>query len=140
MTAEPKILAFACNWCSYLGADLAGIGRKAYPPNILILRVPCSGRVDPGLILKAFERGADGVLVTGCHPGDCHYKDGNEYAYARVEMTKKLLAQLGVGADRLAIEWISAAEGVRFAEVVARFTESVRAAGPLAAREEEVTA
>ncbi len=134
MTREPKILAFACNWCSYLGADLAGIGRRTYPPNTLILRIPCSGRVDPGLVLKAFEKGADGVLVTGCHPGDCHYRSGNERAYERVETTKRLLGQLGIGADRLRIEWISSSEGERFAEVVARFTEAIRAAGPLAGR------
>ena len=140
MTREPKILAFTCNWCSYLGADLAGIGRRPYPPNVLLLRVPCSGRVDPGLILKAFEKGADGVLVTGCHPGDCHYRSGNERAYERVTMTKRLLGQLGVGADRLGIEWISAAEGERFAEVVARFAEAVRVAGPLSPRKAEVTA
>ena len=140
MTREPKILAFTCNWCSYLGADLAGIGRRSYPPNVLLLRVPCSGRVDPGLILKAFEQGADGVLVTGCHPGDCHYRSGNERAYERVTMTKRLLGQLGVGADRLGIEWISAAEGERFAEVVARFAEAVRVAGPLSPRKAEVTA
>ena len=140
MTREPKILAFTCNWCSYLGADLAGIGRRSYPPNVLLLRVPCSGRVDPGLILKAFEQGADGVLVTGCHPGDCHYRSGNERAYERVTMTKRLLGQLGVGADRLGIEWISAAEGERFAEVVARFAEAIRVARPLSPREAEVTA
>ncbi|MEK6851720.1 MAG: hydrogenase iron-sulfur subunit [Candidatus Thermoplasmatota archaeon] len=137
---EPKVLVFACNWCSYAGADLAGISRRSYPANALVLRVPCSGRVDPGMILKAFERGADGVLVTGCHPGDCHYRTGNEHAQYRVEMARTLVAQLGIGKERLRIEWISSSEGDRFASVVAKFTQDVAAAGPLWAKPKEVIA
>ena len=129
--SAPKILVFACNWCSYMGADLAGISRREYPPNALVLRVPCSGRVDPGTILKAFASGADGVLVTGCHPGDCHYRVGNEHAVHRVEMARTLVEQLGIGKDRLRIAWISSSEGGRFADLVAEFTKSVEAAGPL---------
>jgi len=140
VTEGPRLLVFACNWCSYMGADLAGIGRKPYPPNALILRVPCSGRVDPGFVLKAFEKGAAGVLITGCHPGDCHYVSGNERAYARVEMVRKLLGQLGIGEARLRIEWISSSEGQRFADVVTRFTEELTAAGPLRAPAKEVAA
>jgi F420-non-reducing hydrogenase iron-sulfur subunit len=142
VNAEPKVLVFACNWCSYMGADLAGISRREYPANALVLRVPCSGRVDPGFILKAFEKGADGVLVTGCHPGDCHYRSGNERAYDRVGLAKKLVEQLGIGSDRLRIEWISSSEGERFAQIITKFVEHIREAGPLWARPEapEVTA
>ena len=127
---EPRLLVFACQHCSYAGADLAGISRRQYAPNALVLRVPCSGRVDPGMVLRAFEQGADGVLVTGCHPGDCYFRTGNEHAYRRVEMARKLIGQLGLGSERLRIEWVSASEGERFAEVVTRFTEELRAAGP----------
>ena len=140
MSGEPRILVFACNWCSYMGADLAGISRRAYPPNALILRVPCSGRVDPGFVLRAFEKGADGVLVTGCHPGDCHYRTGNERAYDRVQMTKRLLEQLGIGGDRLRIEWISSSEGERFADIVTEFTKDIAAMRPLWPAAKEVTA
>ncbi len=137
---EPKVLVFACNWCSYAGADLAGISRRSYPANALVLRVPCSGRVDPGIILKAFERGADGVLVTGCHPGDCHYRTGNEHAARRVEMARTLVEQLGLGKDRLRIEWISSSEGERFAAIVTKFTQDVSAAKPLWEKPKEVVA
>lgn len=140
MSGEPRILVFACNWCSYMGADLAGISRRAYPPNALILRVPCSGRVDPGFVLRAFEKGADGVLVTGCHPGDCHYRTGNERAYDRVQMTKRLLEQLGIGGDRLRIEWISSSEGERFADIITEFTNDIAAMRPLWPAAKEVTA
>jgi len=140
VTAEPKILVFACNWCSYMGADLAGISRREYPPNALLLRVPCSGRVDPGTLLRAFEKGADGILVTGCHPGDCHYRSGNEHAYTRIQMAQRLIAQLGIGKDRLRIEWISSSEGERFADVVTRFTAEVAAAGSLTPKAREVPA
>jgi len=127
---EPKILAFACNWCSYAGADLAGISRKQYPPNIRMIRVMCSGRVEPIFVLNAFENGADGVLITGCHIGECHYKSGNKKAEVMVEKTKELLSTLGIGAERLRLEWVSASEGQRFANVVADFTGKLKAMGP----------
>ncbi len=123
---EPKIVGFLCNWCGYAGADLAGTSRLSYPTNIRIIRVMCSGRVEPAFILNAFENGADGVLVAGCHPGDCHYRFGNQYAEKRVEKTKKLLDMLGIGSDRLRLEWISAAEGEKFASVIKDFTEKLR--------------
>jgi F420-non-reducing hydrogenase iron-sulfur subunit len=127
---EPKILAFACNWCSYAGADLAGISRKQYPPNIRIIRVMCSGRVEPVFVLSAFENGADGVLITGCHPGDCHYKTGNKMAELVVGKLKELLSTLGIGGERLRLEWISASEGQRFAEIMMNFTTEVHDLGP----------
>ncbi len=124
--AEPRIVGFLCNWCGYAGADLAGTSRIAYPPNIRIIRVMCSGRVEPTFILRAFEMGADGVLVAGCHPGDCHYGIGNQHAEKRVEQTKKILDLLGIGSERLRLEWISAAEGEKFAHVIKDFTEKLR--------------
>jgi len=127
---EPKIVGFLCNWCGYAGADLAGTSRLSYPTNIRIIRVMCSGRVEPVFILNAFENGADGVLVAGCHPGDCHYRSGNQHAEKRVEKTKKLLYLLGIGSDRLRLEWISAAEGEKFASVIKDFTEKLRSKGP----------
>lgn len=127
---EPKILAFACNWCSYAGADLAGISRKQYPPNIRMIRVMCSGRVEPIFVLSAFENGADGVLITGCHIGDCHYQAGNKNAEVMVGKTKELLSTLGIGAERLRIEWVSASEGQRFADVVSDFTTRLKKMGP----------
>ncbi|HIE39038.1 MAG TPA: hydrogenase iron-sulfur subunit [Anaerolineales bacterium] len=127
---RPRIVVFACNWCSYAGADLAGVSRMQYPPTTRVIRVMCSGRVTPGFILESFRQGADGVLVTGCHPGDCHYISGNEKALATVERTKRLLHLLGLETDRLRLEWISAAEGARFARVMTQFTEQVRALGP----------
>lgn len=127
---EPKIVGFLCNWCGYAGADLAGTSRLSYPTNIRIIRVMCSGRVEPAFILKAFENGADGVLVAGCHPGDCHYRSGNQYAEKRIEKTKKLLDLVGIGSDRLRLEWISAAEGEKFASVIKDFTEKLRNRGP----------
>lgn len=126
---QPKIIAFACNWCSYAGADLAGVSRYQYPPTTRVIRVMCSGRVSPMFILEALRSGADGVLVTGCHPGDCHYIAGNEKAEQNMEMVRSLLRLLGIEAERLRLEWISAAEGARFAEVVKDFTESIRALG-----------
>ncbi len=131
MSWEPSILVFCCNWCSYTGADAAGISRYQYPPNVQIVRVMCSGRVDPGFVLRAFHKGADGVLVTGCHLGDCHYQTGNLQAEKRVEMLKVLLDQLGIQSDRLGLEWISAAEGQRFASVITDFVSKVRGLGPL---------
>ncbi len=126
---QPTILGFACNWCSYTGADLAGTSRLSYPPNMKVIRVMCSGRVDPVFILKAFSEGIDGVLVTGCHPGDCHYVSGNYKTARRIELTKKLLSGLGVEPERLRLSWVSASEGARFAEVVTEFTEQIRALG-----------
>ncbi len=127
---EPKILAFCCNWCAYAGADLAGVSRMQYPPNIRIIRVMCSGRVDPEFVLKAFTLGADGVLVLGCHPGDCHYSSGNYKTMRRVPLTEKLLEQFGVEQERLKLEWVSAAEGARFAQVVTDFTNRIKELGP----------
>ncbi len=126
---QPKIIAFACNWCSYAGADLAGVSRIQYPPTTRVIRVMCSGRVSPMFILEALRAGADGVLVTGCHLGDCHYISGNEKAARNVEMTHSLISLLGIEPERLRLEWISAAEAARFAEVVTEFTEQVRKLG-----------
>ena len=127
---EPKIVGFLCNWCSYAGADMTGTSRIPYPPNIRIIRVPCSGRVDPLFVLKAFQEGADGVLVAGCHPGDCHYADGNFHAQRRYALMHRFLDYMGIEAGRLRVEWVSAAEGARFAQVVRELTDAVRALGP----------
>ncbi len=127
---EPRIVAFCCNWCAYAGADLAGISRFQYPPTVRIIRVMCSGMVDMSYILKAFEAGADGVLVAGCHPGDCHYLTGNLKAEKEVERTKKLLDVIGIGAERLRLEWVSASEGEKFARVIKEFTEELKQLGP----------
>jgi F420-non-reducing hydrogenase iron-sulfur subunit len=127
---EPKIVAFLCNWCSYAGADLAGISRIQYPPSIRVIRVPCSGRVDPFYILKALQSGADGVLVSGCHPGDCHYLTGNYVARRRFAVLHDLLAFAGIDPGRVNFSWVSAAEGERFATVVRDVTEKVRQLGP----------
>ncbi len=130
MTFEPRIVGFLCNWCSYTGADLAGTARMHYPPNVMAIRVMCSGRVDPTFILDAFRRGADGVLVCGCHPGDCHYIDGNYKCMRRLPMTKALIESMGIDRRRLRLEWVSASEGGRFQEVITEFTEQIRALGP----------
>lgn len=127
---EPNVVGFLCNWCGYAGADLAGTSRLSYPTNIRIIRLMCSGRVEPVFILNAFENGADGVLVAGCHPGDCHYRAGNQHAEKRIEKTKKLLDLVGIGSDRLRLEWISAAEGEKFASVIKDFTQKLRQKGP----------
>lgn len=129
---EPKIVSFLCNWCSYAGADLAGTSRMQYPQNVRIIRVPCSGRVDPLFVLKAFQDGADGVMVLGCHPGDCHYKQGNYVAQRRYAIMHRLLEFTGVETGRLIVDWVSASEGKRFAEVVTSFTDQVRSLGPMA--------
>lgn len=126
----PKIIGFLCNWCSYAGADLAGISRIKYAPQVRIIRVLCSGRVDPYVIMTAFEKGADGVLVTGCHFGDCHYISGNYEAEKKVEAARKILKVAGIDERRLGLEWISAAEGQRFAEVINGFTELIKSLGP----------
>lgn len=130
MSFEPRIVVFACNWCSYAGADLAGVSRMQYPATTRVIRVMCSGRVTPGFILEAFRLGADGVLVTGCHPGDCHYMSGNQNAVVTVNKTARLLELLGLEKNRLRLEWVSAAEGARFAHLMIEFTEQVRALGP----------
>ena len=126
---EPRIVGFLCNWCSYAGADMAGTSRITYPPNIRIIRVPCSGRVDPLLIVKSFQLGADGVLVAGCHPGDCHYTEGNYYARRRFALLRPFLDYLGVEKERFWVEWVSASEGKRWSQVVSSFTEEVRKLG-----------
>jgi coenzyme F420-reducing hydrogenase delta subunit len=131
---SPRLIAFLCNWCSYGGADLAGVSRLQYPPNIRVVRVMCSGRVDPAFILKAFFDGADGVLVGGCHPGDCHYIKGNYYAERRIKITQRLLDILGIGRERLRLEWVSAAEGTKFAAVVNDFTSRLQELGPRTSR------
>lgn len=127
---EPNILAFCCNWCSYAGADLAGVSRMQYPHNVKIVRVMCSGRIEPSFILDAIESGVDGVLVTGCHIGDCHYVSGNEKAEKRTKMITELLDILGVGSDRFRLEWISASEGSKFAQTMNEFTEHITQLGP----------
>jgi F420-non-reducing hydrogenase iron-sulfur subunit len=129
---EPRIVGFLCNWCSYSGADLAGVSRLKSAPNVRIVRVMCSGRVDTQFILRAFQLGADGVLVAGCHPGDCHYQEGNFKALRRVLLLKRVLRGFGVDERRLRIEWISASEAEKFARVSTEFTEEVRALGPYA--------
>ncbi len=128
---EPNIIGFVCNWCTYAGADLAGSSRYSYPPNIKMIRLMCSGRVDPAFILETFARGADGVFVGGCHiPTDCHYQQGNFKALKRVTMLKKLISEMGIEPERLEIFWISASEGKRFSEVMTSFTERIRELGP----------
>ncbi len=129
-TWEPKILAFLCNWCSYAGADLAGTSRIQYPPNVRVIRVPCSGRVNPMFIVEALRQGADGVLVSGCHPGDCHYLAGNYFARRRFALLQRYLEYLGVEKGRVQFSWVSASEGARFAEVVTKVTNDVKALGP----------
>jgi F420-non-reducing hydrogenase iron-sulfur subunit len=132
---EPKIVAFLCNWCSYRGADLAGTSRIKCAANVRAIRVMCSGRVEPAFVLRAFELGADGVLVLGCHPGDCHYAEGNYKALRRMELLKRTLIQLGVEEDRFRLDWVSASEGDRFSHIVNDITEKIRALGPYNARE-----
>jgi F420-non-reducing hydrogenase iron-sulfur subunit len=128
---EPRIVGFLCNWCSYAGADLAGVSRFQYPPNLRVIRVMCSGRVHPAFILEAFKDGADGVLVAGCHPpNDCHYISGNLKTERRVAMLKALMAQLGLEAERLRLEWISAAEGDKFAKVIREMVADLKGLGP----------
>lgn len=130
MSYEPKIVGFLCNWCSYTGADLAGTGRIQYPPNIRIIRVMCSARIDPTFVMRALAQGADGVLLCGCHPGDCHYSEGNYKAMRRYALLQHMLKALGVEKERVRLEWVSASEGQRFADIVTDMTERVRALGP----------
>lgn len=127
---EPRIVAFLCNWCSYAGADLAGVSRIQYPPNVRVIRVPCSGRINPLFIIKALQTGADGVLVSGCHPGDCHYISGNLHARRKFALLKNLLTYVGIEPERVHFSWVSAAEGVRFAEILGKVIDSVRSVGP----------
>ncbi len=130
MAFEPKIVGFLCNWCSYAGADLAGTSRMKYAPNVRVIRVMCSGRVEPAFVLKAFKEGADGVLICGCHPGDCHYMEGNYKAARRIPLLKKMLSQFGIEEERVRLEWVSAAEGDRFASIVNDMTKKVKELGP----------
>jgi F420-non-reducing hydrogenase iron-sulfur subunit len=127
---EPSIIGFLCNWCSYRGADAAGMARLKYPPNVKIIRVPCSGRISPELVLRTFREGADGVMVLGCHIGDCHYSTGNHRTAKRMPVLKKLLEYTGIDPDRLVINWVSAAEGEKFSVVIKDFTEKIKALPP----------
>jgi len=128
---EPNIVAFLCNWCTYAGADLAGTSRMKYPPNVKIIRVMCSGRINPLFIVNALQQGADGVLVGGCHPGDCHYTQGNYFARRRFPLMKKLLEQIGVDPRRVRMSWVSASEGQKFAEIVEEITKDLQEIGPM---------
>jgi len=127
---EPKIVAFVCTYCTYAGADLAGTSRLKYPPNIRMVRLPCTGRISPMFILKALQKGADGVLVSGCHPGDCHFTSGNYHARRRWTVFRTLLNFSGIPLERIRFSWISAAEGVKFAELISSLTEDIRKLGP----------
>lgn len=127
---EPKIVGFLCNWCSYRGADMAGTARMKCAPNVRVVRVMCSGRVDPVFVLKAFTEGADGVLILGCHPGDCHYAEGNYKAARRIPLLKKMLGQFGIEDDRVRLDWVSASEGDRFTKIVNDMTAKVKELGP----------
>jgi F420-non-reducing hydrogenase iron-sulfur subunit len=130
MSWEPKIVVIACNWCTYAGADLAGSLRYSYPPTAYIVRVPCSGRVEPEFIVSALVKGADAVLVGGCHPGDCHYRSGNYKALRRFKLLKRVLEELGVEGDRVRLEWISGSEGKKFADTITEMDVKVREIGP----------
>ena len=130
-TFEPRIVAFFCNWCTYLAADLAGTSRMKYAPNVRVIRLMCSGRVDPQFVLDAFAHGADGVLIGGCHPGDCHYQEGNYKTLRRYHLLQRVLRQMGIEEERFRLEWISAAEGDRVRGAINDMVEKVRALGPL---------
>ena len=130
MSWEPKIVGFLCNWCSYRGADLAGISRLHFAPNVKVIRVPCSTRVEPSFVVKAFQSGADGVLILGCHPGDCHYVEGNYKTMRRIPLLKKMLAQFGIEDERVRLDWVSASEGEKYAALINDMTEKIRALGP----------
>ena len=127
---EPLIVGLCCNWCSYAGADLAGVSRIQYPPNIRIVRVMCSGMIHPNIVINALTKGADGVLICGCHPGDCHYLEGNLKAEARADAIKLMLQDFGIEEERFRLEWVSASEGGRFAQVVTEMTEEIKQLGP----------
>lgn len=128
---EPKIVGFLCNWCSYSAADSVGNSRKTYPTNVNVVRVMCSGRVEPSFVIKAFKEGADGVMILGCHPGDCHYKEGNYKTMRRFPLLKKLLKQFGIENERICLDWVSASEGEKFISVINEFIGSVKNLGPL---------
>ena len=128
---NPNIVAFLCNWCSYAGADKAGGQKLQYPASIKTIRVMCSGRVDPDFVMKAFREGADGVMVLGCHPGDCHYRDGNMKAMKRMKLLKMMLTQFGINPERLILSWVSAGESERFQEIAVSMTEKIESLGPL---------
>lgn len=134
---EPLIFCIACNFCGYAGSDMAGVSRLQYQTNIRIIRVMCSGRFDPQLALHAINAGVDGVMIVGCHPGDCHYVDGNIKAEKRVNITRELLNALGIGSDRLRLEWVSASEGVKFQRVVNEFIDQIKELGPNPLRTEQ---
>jgi len=127
---DPLIVSFCCNWCSYTGADLAGVSRLQYPPNVRIIRVMCSGMVHPNLVIDALTKGADGVIICGCHPGDCHYEDGNLKTEKRAEAINLMLEDFGLEEERFRLEWVSASEGPKFAQVMKDFTEQVKKLGP----------
>ena len=133
---EPNILGFLCNWCSYAGADLAGTSRIKYPPNIKSIRVMCSGRVDSVMVLEALKKGADGVLIAGCHPGDCHYQSGNYKTNRKVKLLKKLLEDMGIEPERVRFEYVSASEGQKFANVVTDFVDQLKKLGPSRIKEQ----
>lgn len=130
MEFDPKLVGFLCKWCSSAGADLAGVSRREYPPNLIPITVNCSGRVEASEVIRAFRNGADGVLISGCHPGDCHYTSGNYKAGRRVALLKHTLEEFGMNSDRVQLVWISATEGDEFARVVGKFTEEIRELGP----------
>ena len=135
MEYNPQIIAFLCKWCSYTGADLAGTSRMEYKPNVRAIRVMCSGRIEPTFVLKAFRKGADGVLICGCHPGDCHYQEGNYRCLRRFHMLKKYIQQMGIESERLKLEWISASEGKQYAELINSFTQTISELGPCRVKE-----
>jgi len=137
MAWEPKIVGFLCNWCSYRGADLAGISRIKFAPNVKVIRVPCSTRVEPSFVLKAFQSGADGVLILGCHPGDCHYVEGNYKTMRRMPLLKKMLVQFGVEDERVRLDWVSASEGEKYAKIINEMTETIRTLGPFSSNGRE---
>jgi F420-non-reducing hydrogenase iron-sulfur subunit len=131
MGFEPKIVVFACNWCTYAALDLAGTSRMKYPANFRVIRVMCSGRIDPQFVLEAFKQGADGVIVAGCHPGDCHYINGNMKTLRRMTMLRKMLEDLGIEKERFRLEWISASEATKWVQVAKEMVEQIKALGPL---------
>lgn len=137
---EPKIIAFLCNWCSYTGADLAGVSRQKWPANVRTLRIMCTGRLDPTFVLQAFQDGADGVIISGCHPGDCHYVEGNYKALRRTALLKHMLKSYGIDPKRLLLTWVSASEGEKWANVTTDMTENMRKLGPLTLKRESAQA
>ncbi len=135
MEYDPKIVAFLCKWCSYTGADLAGTSRIEYRPNVRAIRVMCSGRIEPTFVLRAFRQGADGVLICGCHPGDCHYQEGNYRCLRRFHLLQSYIKQMGIEPERLKLEWISASEGQQYAELINSFTQTISDLGPSRVKE-----